>query len=349
MTYRERTTGNGGPTTGRRGIGSIGGREPSVGTLALVLGVVATTAGCPTAVAPPAPAPSPPATPAPRTPCELGPAEACLERAEEEGKNDRPERALELLVQACDAGSGLGCLRAGKSRYEGVWVEKNRARALDLYRAGCALEDGRSCDAAGMMLLRGEDTEKDVAGAVILLAKACETAFLPNSCRLSGALLARGDEVEADPERAGALLRLGCDLEDRSACVELGVLYFGEKLGADKLDRAANLFAHACRRGSAVACRNAGVTHLRGKGTPKDEVAAIQAMEEGCKLRDEPACMAFARMLEEGTGVAAADAARAVEVRRESCDRGFEKACQQGKKERAKKERPKRAPGQPVR
>ncbi len=165
--------------------------------------------------------------------CQRGFAQACFRRTWLEGQRclepEHPLRCLQetsieaeivgLLDEACLKRKDMrSCVAYGSYLEAGRFVEKNEARAGALYAQACTKGSAWGC----MSQANLRRSTSPVA-ALKLYERACLASFT-SACREAAAMLLGGDGVERDPTRGLGMSRRACDLGDRRACQDLGVM-----------------------------------------------------------------------------------------------------------------------------
>lgn len=115
--------------------------------------------------------------------------------------------------------------------------------------------------------------------------------------------------------------RKGCDLENSTACTELGKLYLeGDKV-ARNLAKAFNFLERGCLSGDAWACGAVGDFYRSGTETEKNLKTARARYERGCELAptEHEACTEYANVLHEGEG-GAKNLAKAFTLAKRACE-----------------------------
>lgn len=224
-------------------------------------------------------------------------------------------RALGFFYEACDLGSGDGCLAAAKAWLGGSGTPVDRARGVELAEMACNAEEPEGC----YLLARLWMEAGNVRGALAKLEQSCEGGVAA-ACR-DWALL----PVHADDRRSLELMSRACEQNDGLACFKLGQLYAeGPTIPIDK-PYAYRLFQQSCAANYLPACAEAGALGAHGSVTA--EPAQIYAMlERACKANIVTGCTHLGLLYHSGQGVTA-DPLIAARLYEGACQAGDGEAC----------------------
>lgn len=229
----------------------------------------------------------------------------------------------ELLLAACEGGSGRACTGAGVGFYGDEAAPADLARARALFTRGCDANDFWGCHNLGLTYVDGRIDPAAPETAEPILERACRVNDRPTACAAVATMLGERGRRDA----ALRLLHIGCDeLSQAESCMKLPFLSgtdedpdpaimipstqkacdLGSALGCKNLAvvnengafgvvadpaRAFALYSRGCELGSGSSCRIVGVVKTNGElGQPVDEAGAKAAFERGCELRDGPSC-----------------------------------------------------------
>ena len=147
----------------------------------------------------------------------------------------------------------------------------------------------------------------------------------PSSSALSSSWPPASDTDHAqDSGAATTVADKGCDGGDAESCFNDGVALLGS--GSAQQEEIFSLFEKSCQAGHAKGCRQAGVMHLEGAGTPKNAAVALERFERGCELADMVSCKNAGIVLAQGKGIPK-DLPRAAKLFAKSCKSGDEQSC----------------------
>jgi len=148
------------------------------------------------------------------------PAEQAYEEGQMLAAQREFDRALPLLIEACNAGSANGCASVGYMYDAPQGIPQDYKKAAQFYEKACALGVASSCTSLGILYEYGHGVTQDYVQARANYDKGC-TGSYPSGCSYEGDLYLRGHGVPKDPARGRALLQKGCDLGDQWGCNEL--------------------------------------------------------------------------------------------------------------------------------
>jgi TPR repeat protein len=126
---------------------------------------------------------------------------------------------------------------------------------------------------------------------------------------------------EGDRAAGVAKLDAACKAKVAHACTALGSWTRWSMKDADHVTRAVALFTAACDAGESDSCATAYSTAESAK-LP----ANVALLEKGCAKEATGSCIALAKALRDGKGVAR-DAPRAAEIARKACDAKSDEGC----------------------
>ena len=185
--------------------------------------------------------------------CESGEMEACTYlgwayRRGEGVPKDRP-RGAELYRRACEGGHSTGCTNLAALYQTGDGRPNDYSKAKSLYERACEGGSMRACATLGWMYGVGERANQDWGKrSLVPCLKACQAGEM-RGCTCWGVVARREGAVRAE------FLERACEGGDMRGCHYLGMLYkVGDGVAQDT-ERAATLYARACKGGEAAACR----------------------------------------------------------------------------------------------
>lgn len=162
---------------------------------------------------------------------------------------------------------------------------------------------------------------EDVRASEAALAAGCDRDQVA-ACMELATRLADGEGVEVDTPRASKLFDRACRLGEQDGCARYAI-GVAQGLVEGDLARAYKLATTACAKGFQRGCRGAGYMQLEGKGTARDEAAAIATLTTACEAKDGSSCGLLAIIqLDSGQDP---DQARALAMR--GCDLEAAMAC----------------------
>lgn len=192
-----------------------------------------------------------------------------------------PERAISVLHQACEGGSGRACgLMAGL--YEDGTLPQGDRSPQDLHTIACERAHGESCRWLA---------EKQPDTAAIWYQQGCAA-----DDGLSCGQLGRISLAASDKEAAAGWLEQACQLNDRASCTDAGRL-FEEK---EDLVSALALYERGCDQGQEDACRAAAPITFEARFT---EILRSAFSSSVCQLwRIDPTNPTESELLVEADG-----------------------------------------------
>jgi uncharacterized protein len=187
----------------------------------------------------------------------------------------------------CDAGHGGSCAALAVMHRDGAGVAKDWGKAASLAERACAADVSLGCRMLATAKLAGEGVKKDKPAALVLLAQACDAGDTAGCVELGQARLAdkklAGDAVYA--------FRRACYGGEIEGCAWLGTLYADGKGGQSKNPKiAVKFFEKGCKEGSPRACTGLADLVKAGQGIAKDKARAKALYAEACNRGYAPAC-----------------------------------------------------------
>jgi len=191
-----------------------------------------------------------------------------------ETKRD-PQRAVELLAQACSQGDEFACMRLGLSYGDATCTPRDQLRASEYYRLACDRREYAGCALLGFQYLHGQGVGRDDGKARTLLTLACEhsdrSAQTAISCSTAASLYASPQSGERAPALAARMYELSCEAGQAESCAALGGMYAQGDGVPKSAPRALQLLQPACTKKKMKQCqfvtplRNLTATCSRGQ------------------------------------------------------------------------------------
>lgn len=257
--------------------------------------------------------------------CDGGDGLACAVRGRQHetgiGTEWAPALAVADYEKACTAGAGLGCALLGAMYLHGHGVDPDRekafrygARARALWVAACEGAEPRWCTYAAS--LTGRDGERaDLSRAYD--RRACDQGIA------AGCVLVQVARLGLDTGGVKRELSRLCDDGEPTACTGLASIERRTSRDADATRRAAELTLRACEIGNRDACMEAGVLSELGESLPRDEAATRRRLGSACERGLAEACLYLAQ---DATARAAPEP-EIERLDRRGCELGNAEAC----------------------
>ncbi len=208
--------------------------------------------------------------------------------------NKDPAAALPLLQGVCDRGyTPEGCFHLAVSFEKGLGVAPDKENARLLYTRAC---DGYYRDGCVAAARLAGDPKQEVE----VYTRLCYEEQHPQACNgaATAYYIARG--VDWDLAEAYRLFDRACELEDSSACMQMGTIWqYGIGQEPDQ-KRAYDAYQKACDKGNPVSCGRAAWYIERGEGgATKDPDKAEQLLVQACDKGEAPdACRWLSELLD---------------------------------------------------
>jgi hypothetical protein len=152
-------------------------------------------------------------------------------------------------------------------------------------------------------------------------AAACQTEKAPSICTAMAGRYFTGTGLPADPDRAMKEWGDLCKAQYRPACMLLEKM-----MQAGAQCRSTSDCKDWCDKATGPACHRLGDAHLNGRGTAKNNSAALAAFKRGCSLNSAASCKMLGLMHSQGLGVPR-NLKFAAEFMQKACDLGADDAC----------------------
>lgn len=202
------------------------------------------------------------------------------------------QAALTSTKQACEQGRARACNQLGWAAYNGIQRTKSLVDSLKAYESACRLGSAHGCRWAGHLAFTYPELQQGER-AREWMDKGCSLKN-PGSCAELGQFL---DKVKRG-EQALHFYEQACAAGSRDGCYLVGKRLWEEK----KFKEGFAQLRKVCDIDQEDACQMLGPILERGEGVPKDEAAAIQAYQKGCKGKLEESCAALFRLAGGGKG-----------------------------------------------
>jgi TPR repeat protein len=192
----------------------------------------------------------------------------------DDGVEDDPDRSLQLLRQASDAGFTPASVELA-GRYEaGEGVDPDIAEAVSLYRAAADKGNGRAIYKLGALTQAGDGIEQDYARALELFQQAAD-AGEPLGYSGFGQLYQNGQGVAQDYSKAASAYRQGADQGEPQS--EAGLAYLYEQgLGVEQdYDKSFALLTDSAAQGYGFGQAALAIHYLFGQGVGSDPGKAL--------------------------------------------------------------------------
>jgi len=231
--------------------------------------------------------------------CDLGEGVSCMRRGYYV-LGLEPARARVWFGKGCANDDALSCSALGSMFFEGNGGPKDAEAARKLLGRVVTLID-KECPLGGGRQLRSQPS-------------------YGVACLARGALYSRSDGVDRDPAKALASYQLACDARIPEGCVEAAKQYDAQRRAPETL----KLLEKACLYDDAQACATAAV-----RASDADHKAArpLELVQRACEL-DARKCEVLAHFYDVGLGgLARPDSEKATALVKSLCDAGEQSAC----------------------
>lgn len=192
----------------------------------------------------------------------------------DDGVEDDPDRSLQLLRQASDAGFTPASVDLA-GRYEtGEGVDPDIREAISLYRAAADKGNGRAIYKIGALTQAGDGIDQDYARAMELFGQAT-AAGEPLGYNGIGQLFQNGQGVDQDYVKAAAAYQQGADQGEPQSEAALAYLY-EQGLGVEQdYDKSFALLTDSAAQGYGFGEAALAIHYLFGQGVASDPNKAL--------------------------------------------------------------------------
>lgn len=246
--------------------------------------------------------------------CSGGDAKACDRAASVllASKSSGAEQAAsKFLEKACALKDLDRCFQLGNLQETGGSPVRSLEKALVTFDRACTDGHERACMHLGAIYIDGNGIPADPRKGMTFDERACARSETSPACRVLGVLLVTGQNgAPKDQQRGIAILEKSAKAGDAESEVLLAGMYASGN--GVKVDQERSLFWSklACAQGKADGCQLLGSV-LVGRGGPGDNaasVAAMDALDKGCRLGATDACPLAAQLKAQHERASAIDA-----------------------------------------
>jgi TPR repeat protein len=192
----------------------------------------------------------------------------------DDGVEDDPDRSLQLLKQASDAGYAPASVELG-GRYEtGEGVDPDIGEAIRLYRSAADKGNGKAIYKIGTLTQAGDGVDQDYGRAMELFQQAAASGE-PLGYTGIGQLYQNGQGVDQDYGKAAAAYQQGADQGEPQS--EAGLAYLYEQgLGVEQdYDKSFALLTDSAAQGYGFGQAALAIHYLFGQGVASDPGKAL--------------------------------------------------------------------------
>lgn len=192
----------------------------------------------------------------------------------EDGVDDDPDRSLQLLKQASDAGFTPASVDLAQRFEAGEGVDPDIGEAIRLYRAAAEKGNGRAIYKMGALTQAGDGIDQDYARAMELFQQAAD-AGEPLGYSGIGQLYQNGQGVAQDYMKAAAAYQQGADQGEPQSEAALAYLY-EQGMGVEQdYDKSFGLLADSAAQGYGFGQAALAIHYLFGQGVRSDPGKAL--------------------------------------------------------------------------
>ncbi len=206
-------------------------------------------------------------------------------------------RGRELLEEVCvsEDSPSRACFELGVCFEEKIGGSRDRTDAVKYYRWACQNRYVQACYRAGQLLAQDEGVRQDDAEALAFFGQACD-GEMADACTRAGELLRRSVQITRSAKLAVDWFGKGCDQNNAASCLGLGEVL---EVGIDPVgfvngqsDPAAARVAYqrAINQGSAEAKARLARLLWNALGGKKSKKRARQLVRDSCQEGFDDAC-----------------------------------------------------------
>ncbi len=237
-----------------------------------------------------------------------------------------------LIERACDRGDGYACHQLAQrlENDDHDAYRRDMERAVELYHRACKAGWGEACLDLSWLFLRGFSVRRDLDRGFALSERACHLGDA-DGCANVGHAYFIGEQVPQDLDRAVAASADACRRLSQRGCRNLGLLAQEPDLevAPDEFTRTREHLEALCRRDEGRACA------LRSElddARPDRDREQLARDERNCYQGEQASSIGYACdqtgwNYEWGEFHLAADARKAADAYRRSCDAGHINGC----------------------
>lgn len=215
-----------------------------------------------------------------------------------------PERALQSLLRLANSGNTAAYNSLGELYYSGVGVPEDKATAELYYSKAHQLGNVDATYSLGYMYLNGDGVPENVSKGINLLKQAADKNYA-RAYRQLGFLYFWDKKVPTDYQLSFEHMKRAADLGDRVAQTHVAQAYDGAMWGAPRRDAALAkaYYEKAMAQNESHAFWCLGNNHLLGtNGWTKDENKAFEYYKTAVELDYSKAFLSLALCYLRGTG-----------------------------------------------
>ncbi|MCK6510589.1 hypothetical protein L6R29_11550 [Myxococcota bacterium] len=216
---------------------------------------------------------------------------------------DEIQLAQRFFVQSCEDGFARACIRHARYIEASMFYEGNRQHASAFYRkaaefaqASCQQRDRHGCYALAWLYEKGIVKKRQERAAMAYYKLSCGMG-LTAACYRHGRMILGDWSVVADLDRAFELFRHACQQHDASGCfAQAEIMLRVPELR--KKEQHLPLLQYACHHYHGQACAVLARLTTAPRPTPKQKAAQRELWARACRLGSAEGCFTLAQQLD---------------------------------------------------
>jgi hypothetical protein len=219
------------------------------------------------------------------------------------GGIENPQRTIQELRKAADAGDAVAMYNIGTLYYSGQGVVRDYQQAMTWFCKSADAGNTYAMCFIGALYANGQGVAQDYRQATAWYRKSADAGNTYAMCFM-GALYANGQGVAQDYRQAMSWYRKAADAGNASAMVSIGTLYYSGRGVAQDYQQAMTWYREAADSGDAGGMCFIGALYASGNGVAQDYRQAMAWYRKAADAGNAGAMNNIGFLYEHGQGVA---------------------------------------------